>query len=74
MPHAFGEGRACLPSPPPRAWRLAHGVRRPLCADPLIEPWSTANGCLTATQKLVSKSVYKFNAKELEVIKKKGIR
>jgi len=41
---------------------------------PLVEPWSTVNGCLTATQKLVSKGVYKFNAKELDIIKKKGIK
>jgi len=41
---------------------------------PLLEEWSTANGCLTATQKIVSKSIYKFNAKELEAIKVKGIK
>jgi len=41
---------------------------------PLVEEWSTANGCLTATQKLVSKSVQKFNKKELDIIKKKGIK
>merc|ERR1712216_614692 len=32
---------------------------------PIVEPWTTLNGCLTATQKLVSKAVYKHNAKEL---------
>uniref|UniRef100_A0A7S4IMN0 AMP-dependent synthetase/ligase domain-containing protein n=1 Tax=Prymnesium polylepis TaxID=72548 RepID=A0A7S4IMN0_9EUKA len=41
---------------------------------PLVEPWSTANGCLTATSKLMSKTIYKNNAKELEIIKKKGVK
>jgi len=41
---------------------------------PLVVDWTTANGCLTATSKLVSKSVYKFNKTELEAIKKKGVR
>merc|ERR1712196_469496 len=39
---------------------------------PIIEEWSTANGCLTATSKLVPKSVWKFQKKELDVIKVKG--
>lgn len=41
---------------------------------PLLQPWSTDNGCLTATQKLVPKKVEAFNAKELAIIKEKGIR
>mmetsp|Transcript_8992 Transcript_8992/g.21036 ORF Transcript_8992/g.21036 Transcript_8992/m.21036 type:complete len:766 (-) Transcript_8992:88-2385(-) len=41
---------------------------------PLLEPWSPENACLTATQKLVPKKVEAFNAKELAIIKKKGIR
>jgi len=41
---------------------------------PIIEEWSTANGCLTATSKLVPKSVWKHQKKELDVIKKAGIR
>jgi len=43
-------------------------------ADPVVEPWSTVNGCLTATQKLVPRAVYKFNSKELDIIKKKGMK
>eukprot|EP00928_Gymnodinium_smaydae_P014484 TRINITY_DN15315_c0_g1_i1.p1 TRINITY_DN15315_c0_g1~~TRINITY_DN15315_c0_g1_i1.p1 ORF type:complete len:737 (+),score=193.68 TRINITY_DN15315_c0_g1_i1:94-2304(+) len=39
---------------------------------PLIEPWSPANGCLTATQKLVPKSVWKFQKAEFDVVRKKG--
>lgn len=42
---------------------------------PLLEPWDPVeNGCLTATQKIVSGKIYKFNSKELEIVKKKGIR
>ncbi|KAL1522800.1 hypothetical protein AB1Y20_017771 [Prymnesium parvum] len=41
---------------------------------PVVEPWSTVNGCLTATQKLVPRAVYKFNSKELDIIKKKGMK
>ncbi|EOD21444.1 long chain acyl-CoA synthetase [Emiliania huxleyi CCMP1516] len=42
---------------------------------PLVgDPWSPENGCLTATQKLVPKKCFAHNAKELEVVKKKGIR
>jgi len=39
---------------------------------PIIEEWSTANGCLTATSKLVAKSVWKHQKKELDFIKKAG--
>lgn len=42
---------------------------------PLVgDPWSPENGCLTATQKLVPTKCFAHNAKELEVVKKKGIR
>ena len=41
---------------------------------PLLEPWSTESGTLTATQKLVPKKVERFNKKELDIIKQKGIR
>jgi len=41
---------------------------------PLVEMWSPLNGTLTATQKLVSKAIYKANSKELAVIIKKGIK
>ena len=41
---------------------------------PVTDEWSTLNGCLTATQKLVPKKVYAFHAKALEELKKKGIR
>jgi long-chain acyl-CoA synthetase len=41
---------------------------------PLLEPWSTENGCLTATQKLVPKAVWRHNSKELQAVMKKGIR
>jgi len=41
---------------------------------PIVDEWSTANGCLTATQKLVPKGVQKHQAKELDIIKKKGCR
>jgi long-chain acyl-CoA synthetase len=41
---------------------------------PLLDPWSPANGCLTATQKLVPKTVWKHNKAEFEVIRKKGIK
>jgi long-chain acyl-CoA synthetase len=41
---------------------------------PLIEEWSTANGCLTATSKLVPKSAWKHQKKELDIIKAKGVR
>ena len=33
---------------------------------PVTAEWSTHNGCLTATQKLVPKKVFAFHAKELE--------
>ena len=45
-----------------------------VAVHPLVEEWSTANGCLTATQKLVPKAVTKFNKAEFDVIKKKGIK
>ena len=38
---------------------------------PVTAEWSTANGCLTATQKLVPNKVFAFHAKELEELKKK---
>jgi len=42
---------------------------------PLVVPWdSSENCCLTATQKIVSSKIYRFNAAELEAIKKKGVR
>lgn len=42
---------------------------------PLLEPWDPVkNGCLTATQKIVANKIYKFNQRELDIIKKKGIR
>jgi long-chain acyl-CoA synthetase len=42
---------------------------------PLLAPWDpVANGCLTATQKIVPQKIFRHNAKELEVIKQKGIR
>ena len=41
---------------------------------PVTVEWSTLNGCLTATQKLVPKKVFAFHAKELEELKKKGRR
>jgi len=41
---------------------------------PLLEPWSTLNGCLTATQKIVSKKIYAVNKAELDTIKPVGIR
>jgi long-chain acyl-CoA synthetase len=41
---------------------------------PLLEPWSTSNGCLTATQKLVPKSVWKHQKAEFDVVRKKGIK
>jgi len=41
---------------------------------PTVDEWSTANGCLTATQKLVPKKVFAFHVKELEELKKKGRR
>lgn len=36
---------------------------------PTVDPWTTANGCLTATSKLVSKEVYKRYAQDLETLK-----
>merc|ERR1712079_624461 len=33
---------------------------------PVLEPWTAENGCLTATAKLVPKSVYKLHENELE--------
>jgi long-chain acyl-CoA synthetase len=39
---------------------------------PILEEWSTANGCLTATSKLVPKSVWKHEKAALDIIKKKG--
>ena len=41
---------------------------------PLLAEWTTANGCLTATQKLVPKGVQKQHKAELAAIVKKGIR
>eukprot|EP00933_Yihiella_yeosuensis_P060658 TRINITY_DN63404_c0_g1_i1.p1 TRINITY_DN63404_c0_g1~~TRINITY_DN63404_c0_g1_i1.p1 ORF type:complete len:749 (-),score=196.52 TRINITY_DN63404_c0_g1_i1:92-2338(-) len=41
---------------------------------PIIEPWTAANGCLTATSKLVSKGVYKKHAEDLKFLKPMGIR
>mmetsp|Transcript_4297 Transcript_4297/g.7149 ORF Transcript_4297/g.7149 Transcript_4297/m.7149 type:complete len:735 (+) Transcript_4297:70-2274(+) len=41
---------------------------------PLIEPWSTDNGCLTATQKLVPKTVWKHQKAEFDVVRKKGMK
>jgi len=41
---------------------------------PVTDEWSTHNGCLTATQKLVPKKVFSFHAKALEELKKKGRR
>jgi long-chain acyl-CoA synthetase len=38
------------------------------------DDWTPINGCLTATQKLVPKKCYAHNAKELEIVKKKGNR
>ena len=38
---------------------------------PVTAEWSTANGCLTATQKLVPNKVFAFHAKEIEELKKK---
>merc|ERR1712060_383033 len=32
---------------------------------PVVEPWTAENGCLTATSKIVPKSVYKMHAKAL---------
>ena len=43
-------------------------------AYPLLDPWLTENGCLTATLKLVPKAVFKRQAKELDVVKAKGRR
>ena len=40
---------------------------------PIVDEWSTANGCLTATQKLVPKGVQKHQAKELDIIKKRAL-
>ena len=41
---------------------------------PVTVEWSTANGCLTATQKLVPKKVFAFHKTDLEELKKKGRR
>ena len=41
---------------------------------PILEEWSPGNGCLTATSKLVAKTVWKHQKKELDIIKKAGIR
>lgn len=41
---------------------------------PVLEPWTAANGCLTATSKLVPKEVYKFHAEDLKLLKPMGIR
>jgi len=41
---------------------------------PVTAEWSTLNGCLTATQKLVPKKVFAFHGTELEELKKKGRR
>mmetsp|Transcript_70525 Transcript_70525/g.159538 ORF Transcript_70525/g.159538 Transcript_70525/m.159538 type:complete len:748 (+) Transcript_70525:603-2846(+) len=42
---------------------------------PLLVPWDPdSNGCLTATSKIISSKIYRFNAAELETIKKKGVR
>jgi long-chain acyl-CoA synthetase len=41
---------------------------------PLLEPWTAANGCLTATSKLVSKEVYKAHAEDLKMLKALGTR
>jgi len=38
---------------------------------PLTQPWLVADGCLTATQKLVPRAVYKKNATELAALKAK---
>ena len=43
-------------------------------AYPLLDPWLTENGCLTATLKLVPKAVFKRHEKELGVVKAKGRR
>ena len=43
-------------------------------AYPLLEPWLTENGCLTATLKLVPKAVFKRHDKELKVVSAKGRR
>ena len=43
-------------------------------AYPLLDPWLTENGCLTATLKLVPKAVFKRQAKELDIVKAKGRR
>jgi len=41
---------------------------------PLLDPWSTDNGCLTPTNKLVPKSVWKHQKAEFEVVRKKGMK
>eukprot|EP00931_Biecheleriopsis_adriatica_P030553 TRINITY_DN18007_c0_g1_i1.p1 TRINITY_DN18007_c0_g1~~TRINITY_DN18007_c0_g1_i1.p1 ORF type:complete len:746 (+),score=178.46 TRINITY_DN18007_c0_g1_i1:83-2320(+) len=41
---------------------------------PVLEPWTAANNCLTATSKLVSKEVYKFHEKELAILKPLAMR
>lgn len=41
---------------------------------PVVEPWTAANGCLTATQKLVAKEVYRFNKEELDILLPLGRR
>lgn len=41
---------------------------------PLLDPWTADNGCLTATQKLVPKTVWKHNKAEFQVVRKKGIK
>jgi len=40
---------------------------------PLLTPWDpVANGCLTATQKIVPSKIFAFNKKELDLIRVKG--
>mmetsp|Transcript_23513 Transcript_23513/g.42406 ORF Transcript_23513/g.42406 Transcript_23513/m.42406 type:complete len:748 (-) Transcript_23513:120-2363(-) len=41
---------------------------------PVLEPWTTVNGCLTGTSKLFSKGVYKFHEKELKILKPMAMR
>lgn len=36
---------------------------------PVVDPWTTDNGCLTATNKIVAKTVWKKHEKDLEVLK-----
>ncbi|CAE7398191.1 ACSL4 [Symbiodinium sp. CCMP2592] len=74
-------GKSCLSLQPKveSLEKMAEAVKLPSLMQatavmPVLEPWTPDNGCLTATSKLVPKTIYKVHEKDLGILKLMAVK